>query len=126
MTPTYDDLVDEVKVLRTRLSDLTKTDEALKLTVALGLTPKQSQLLALLYQHDGPVSMDKIYGAVFQHDDGDGPEPKIIDVCICRIRAKVRGCGWPGQIITVRRARSLSPDLRAHIASILAPQAIAA
>lgn len=125
--PTYEDLVDEVRVLRERLAALTNPADATVLAAELGLRPKAAEILALLYRRGTALAISTIYDAVFQHSNGDGPEPRIVDVYFCRIRAQAKQQGWPGVIITHwGTGRSLSPELRAFIGGILEPRKAAA
>lgn len=122
MMPTYDDLLDEVQVLRQRLADLTEPDTAAKLAFSLRLTMTEAKVLAILLARDIALK-DAIYALAFQHDNGDGPIEKIVDVFICKIRKKARLGGWPGQIVTIwGKGYQMSPEMRVWLEGMMNPQ----
>lgn len=63
----------------------------------LGLTTKESRIITILRSRPGHVfPRDTLMNALyFDKPDGDWPEPKIIDVFICKLRRKIAptGCG---------------------------------
>lgn len=122
MMPTYDDLLDEVQVLRQRLAELAEPDAATKLAISLRLTGSEAKVLAILLSRD-IATKDAIYTLAFQHDNGDGPVEKIIDVFICKIRKKARLGGWPGQITTIwGKGYQMSPEMRTWLNGLMNPQ----
>lgn len=112
---TYEDLQDEVTVLRERLADLTSVNLSDRLRMLLGLTPQEGRVLAFL--HGRPEARKEvIYTACFERDNGDGPDIKILDVVVCRIRAKLAPIGLPGGIDTQWGiGYSMSPLMRAWL-----------
>lgn len=122
MMPTYDDLLDEVQVLRQRLAELAEPDTAAKLAASLRLSPAEARVLAIILSRDIALK-DAIYTLAFQHDNGDGPVEKIIDVFICKIRKKARLGGWPGQITTIwGKGYQMSPEMRTWLEGLMNPQ----
>lgn len=126
-TPSYDYLLDENRVLKERLAALTAPDATLRLHSALSLTPKEAKLLAVMLDSPEPLDKGRLYDLVFQYDNGDGPEVKIVDVVICKIRRKAEKGGWPGKIETLwGTGYRLSQELRLFLSSIAHPEAVAA
>lgn len=129
MTPSYDFLLEEVQILRKRLADLFEASEAAKLQTALGLTVKESEVVAALLNAPGALKKGVMYDLVFQHDNGDGPYIKIVDVVVCKVRKKAREGCWPGSIVTVwGTGYRLDEPMREFLQGIInpAPQEIAA
>lgn len=128
MTPSYEFLLEEVQILRKRLADLSGSSEAAKLQTALGLTVKESKVVSALLNAPGALDKGVMYDLVFQHDNGDGPFIKIVDVAVCKVRKKARDRCWPGSIITVwGTGYRLDEPMREFLQGILSPaQGIAA
>ncbi len=95
----YEDLEDEVAVLRQRLADVTNPDLAAKMRTIVRLSPQEAKVLAFLYQRS-PARKEVIYTACFERDNGEGPCLKIVDVVVCRIRFKMKAARVPGAIET--------------------------
>lgn len=101
MTPSYDFLVEENRVLRERLAELSGVPAAYRLRLKLGLTGQEAGLLAAILQAPDLISKRALYDAVFLRENGDGPYDEIINVVVCRVRKKAREAGWPGKILNV-------------------------
>jgi DNA-binding response OmpR family regulator len=117
----------EVARLRALVGELTASDRGVQLRGVLRLSPQEARLLALI-EAKGKASRDAIYGAIFEDIHGDGPELKIVDVIICKLRRKLREQNATGSIQTVWGwGYELSPELGAWLADLTAPrQALAA
>lgn len=58
-------------------------------------TKGESAVFAALRNAKGAVvSKEAVYDAVYGNDPDGGPEPKILDVFICKIRKKLVGSGY--------------------------------
>ncbi|HEY0920612.1 winged helix-turn-helix domain-containing protein [Devosia sp.] len=58
--------------------------------VWLGLTPQEGRVLGLLAKRER-ANRDQIYAALYStRPDADGPEMKIVDVFVCKLRKKLR------------------------------------
>ena len=116
MTPQIEDLQEQVRYLRGRISELTGTDDQItSFRASLGLMPRHAAVLALLVNTQRALRDEAIYGAVFEHDNGDGPQLQSVKVAICTIRAKVRALGAPERTIPVAfgtGSYSLTPEFR--------------
>lgn len=99
MMPSYEDLQAENAWLKAQIKDLTGVALTPILRAKLGISPQQANVLAVLTRApDRLVTRNTLYETVFQHDDGDGPGMKIIDVVMCKIRAAMARSGIPGSI----------------------------
>lgn len=66
-----------------------------------GFTSSEAQVLLCLFR-DMISSKEMIYNALYAMRDENGSvEPKIIDVFVCKIRAKLRKKGWSCVINTI-------------------------
>lgn len=90
-----------------------------------GLTKREAKIVAVLAVK-GSASKENIYDAVYgMHLGGKPPEPKIIDVFICKIRAKlclhgirigtVWGAGYSMTAEHVAKLRALVPIARPQL-----------
>ena len=124
MTPTYDDLQEQVRYLRGRIEDLTGTeDQVTRLRASLGLMPRHAAVLALLVNTNRGLRDEAIYNAVFEHANGDGPTMGTVKVAISTIRSKVRALGAPERTIPVAfgtSSYSLTPEFREWLSDRLA------
>jgi two-component system cell cycle response regulator CtrA len=68
--------------------------------VELGLTPNEAVVLGVLMARD-VATKDAIHTALYGLEIDGGAEPKIVDVFICKIRAKLRRAGLTDAITTV-------------------------
>jgi DNA-binding response OmpR family regulator len=57
-------------------------------------------LLFVVKRGEAMARKMSIYTAVFERPDGT-PEPKIVDVIVCKVRRKLAGVGGDGLIATV-------------------------
>lgn len=98
-------LRDQVEHLKFMLAEITTpAPEWLALAYRLGvaLTQQEARVLGALMRHTRqPVTREALLGAiVWDRGDADEPDIKIVDVYICKVRAKLRGKGV-GAIETV-------------------------
>lgn len=123
MTAREDELQAQVDYLKELVDELTRVTAVPALQGALGITNKQARLLLVLTKRANfAVSKETVYRAVFEHENGDGPENKIMDVVLCRLRTALRDANAPGEIVTIRAAGWKStPDLTAWVRSITNP-----
>lgn len=56
------------------------------------LTASEARVFAVLVKSD-LVTKDKIFAALYSQRHDDSPEPKIIDIFVCKLRAKVKPFG---------------------------------
>lgn len=59
---------------------------------ALGLSPKEERLVAALFRR-GRLTREGAWTAMYYDSSGDYPEPKIVDVLLCRVRKKLKPFG---------------------------------
>lgn len=118
MTPTYDDLQEQVRYLREKLDGVTGTaDHKTSLRHAFGLSPKQAATLALLMGATRPVSTTAIYLNVFERDCGDGPNLDSVKVCLSQLRRRFADFKAPGGISNAygTGCYTIAPELRAWV-----------
>lgn len=96
----------EVETLRETVADLTYRLELLTESFAsfdlhgldtLKLTRLESALVKILHDNLGkPITKERLHSAIYamRVTDAEVPEPKIIDVFICKIRRKLSGSPW--------------------------------
>lgn len=86
----------EVAWLRDRLREANAEDSAAVLMGACGLTPEEASLLAILWRRSpAVVRKAALFDLLFGDRLDGGPEPKILDVVVCKVRRKVEilaGC----------------------------------
>lgn len=63
--------------------------------------PDQQFRLLLMLAKRGSARREALYEQVFQGLDEDGPEPKIIDVQICKLRQSLASIGAGGIVKTI-------------------------
>lgn len=69
--------------------------------VDAGFTATESQFLILFFG-DSVVTKEKAMSSLYSVRSADEiPEPKILDVMVCKIRAKLRKLGWDASIKTI-------------------------
>lgn len=104
---TGSDLEAEVEHLRYLLTELTSPPpEWCEQITAWGLTRCQGAILSVLMKSKGQVvGREKLLAAVIwaQRRQDDGPEIKVVDVQVCKIRQMLRKMGAPFSIRTVHR-----------------------
>jgi len=123
MTPTIEDLQEQVRDLRERLNGVTGTVEAHdQFRHAFGISPKQARTLALLMRATRPVTTTAIYLNVFERDCGDGPDLASVKVCLSQLRRRLQEFNAPGRISNAYGTGSytMSPELRAWVAERVA------
>lgn len=86
----YDAALEEIEMLRHKLGIAANSDRLHQLQSCFHLTGREGKLLCLLYDKGGAVAskegvMDALYGGM------DEPEIKIVDVFVCKVRAKIGG-----------------------------------
>lgn len=82
----------------------------------IDLSPSQYEILEMLAMNRlGAVTKDQIMGQLYGVDEG--PDPRVIDVFICKIRASLQAAGAADNIIQTMRGRgfSLHVDARDEI-----------
>lgn len=129
MTPTIEDLQEQVAYLKERLGRLTGSpDQHEALRIEFGLSPKQAGTLALMLNTGRPISTETIYANVFEHHDGGGPDTPIVRVCVSQLRRKLESFKAPPGISSAygTGCYQMTPDLRAWVQARLQPREIAA
>jgi DNA-binding response OmpR family regulator len=115
MEPKKEELEDQNELLRRQLSELMGTDKELGALMALkhGMTHTLAQMLHILVKRAPAVISRGTFHTLMYGDRSDGgPEPKIFDVRIARIRACLKKIKCPGKIETVWYAGyRADPDL---------------
>lgn len=80
------------------------------------MSPQEASLLTFLFERS-PARKEAIYGAVFEHANGDGPCIKIVDVIVSRLRRKLALSNVPGAIETQwGSGYSMSAPMRSWLA----------
>lgn len=64
------------------------------------LTKSEFDTLAFIAKREGPVRKLSVYTVVFEREDGT-PEPKIVDVIVCKVRRRLAEIGAGGLIKTL-------------------------
>lgn len=65
---------------------------AIALPLEWGLTPTESRMISALYARL-ECSKDQLLAAMYRNDGRDEPEIKIVDVLVCKARAKMKRFG---------------------------------
>lgn len=83
------------------------------MSVGHGITHRQASILGILIKRaPAIVSRDSLHLLIYGERDDGGPEPKIFDIHVSRIRKLMRRAGIPGRIVTVVNAGyKADPDL---------------
>lgn len=96
----------ELETLRQTVADLTHrlellTDPFVSFDLqgldSIGLTRHEAALVKILHDHVGKaITKERLHGAIYamRVTDAEVPEPKIIDVFVCKIRRKLSGTPW--------------------------------
>ena len=96
MTPTYEDLQEQVRYLRDQLADVTGKDLAASIRAVTGLTFRQSRVVAMLYSCPGVVSTEALYdGAIADPATGEGPSTGTLRAHISMARKVMLAAGAP-------------------------------
>lgn len=121
MTAREEELLAENAYLKERVEELTCVAAIPALCSALRLAPQQAKMLLVLTRRANfPISRETVYRAVFEHDNGDGPEVKIMDIVICNLRRVLRRERAPGSIDTVwGQGWKTTPELTAWVRAIV-------
>jgi DNA-binding response OmpR family regulator len=113
------ELEDEVELLKQQLNALTGSSQELGVLMALrhGMTNRLAVMLFILVKRAPAVISRSTFHSVIYGDRSDGgPEPKIFDVHISRLRGILRRLRCPGKIETVWNAGyRASPELVAWV-----------
>jgi DNA-binding response OmpR family regulator len=108
-------LEEENELLRQQLAALTGTDQELGALMALkhGMTQRTATILYILVRRaPAVVSRLSLHSIFYGHQADGGPDPKIFDIHISRIRAILKRVGCKGKIETVWHAGyRASPEL---------------
>jgi DNA-binding response OmpR family regulator len=100
-------LEDRVVLLSQQLEAIVGSDEELGVLMSLrhGITQKQAWVLHVLVKKaPAYVSLKTLHTLMYGDRDDGGPEPKIFNVHVSRLRAALRRLNCPGKIDTVWRA----------------------
>lgn len=100
-------LEEENELLRQQLSALTGTSQELGALMALrhGMTQRLATMLFILVKRAPAVVSRSAFHSIMYGDRSDGgPDPKIFDIHISRLRATLKRLGCPGKIDTVWHA----------------------
>lgn len=101
MNAVVEKLEAENAYLKEQVAQLTGVARIPALQSRLGLSPQQAKLLSVLTaKANRLVSRDALYRSVLEHDNGDGPIVKALDVVLCKVRHALRRHEAPGQIET--------------------------
>lgn len=108
-------LLEEVELLRQQLGALTGSSQELGVLMALkhGMTHRLATILYILVKRAPAVVSRSTFHQIIYGDRPDGgPEPKIFDIHVSRLRALFRRIEAPGKIETVWHAGyKASPEL---------------
>lgn len=113
---TIDELRDEIRDLKKAFAG----SEWVMPTKYLGLTGGEADLLRLFYSNRGKVvTKSGMYVALYSDREPDrSPDPKIIDVFVCKLRAKLQR--WDIKIETVwGTGYYITPEMAARLDSVL-------
>ena len=101
------ELEDKIELLTQQLSAVTGSSQELGVLMAVGhgMTHRLALLLHILVRRAPAVISRSTFHSIIYGDRADGgPEPKIFDVHISRLRALLKRVGSPGKIETVWNA----------------------
>lgn len=120
MEPSREQLLeDEIELLKQQLSALTGSSQELGVLMAIrhGMTARLATMLFILVKRAPAVVSRSAFHTVIYSDRIDGgPDPKIFDVHISRLRALLTRIKCPGRIETVWNAGyRASPELAAWV-----------
>lgn len=128
--PTYEDLQEQVRDLRRRITDITGENIAGAIRAVTGLTFKQSSIVAMLYACPGVVANGAIYDTVLADPaTGEGPDLQTLKAHISMARSVLKKAGAPE--LTIRHDFNfgyyLTTEFRAWLkARLEAPEMAAA
>jgi len=101
------ELEDEIEIMRQQIEALTGTSKELGVLMALrhGMTRRLAIMLFVLVNRSPALVSRQAFHTVFYGDrDDGGPDPKIFNVHISRLRDLLERVGCPGKIDTVWNA----------------------
>lgn len=102
---TREQLEDEVTLLREQIRAVTGESRELGVLMAQGMTQRQATILFILLKRaPAVVSRQTLHILLYGDRTDGGPEPKIFDVQVSRIRYVLRREGCSGKIETVWNA----------------------
>ena len=119
-----------IELLETRIRQLEDRIDALETAlglnviphVGLGLTQAEARIFGMLLERDAVTREQLMIGLYATRPDGEIPEPKIIDVMVCKLRRKlsrfnigintIRGQGYRIDLAGKMRAQALIGDKR--------------
>ena len=108
-------LEDEIQLLRQQVAALTGSSQELGVLMGIkhGMSHRMAIMLFVLVKRAPAVVSKTAFHTVIYGDRSDGgPEPKIFNVHISRLRALLKRVGCPGKIETVWNAGfRASPEL---------------
>ncbi len=108
-------LEDEIQLLRQQVAALTGSSQELGVLMGIkhGMSHRMALMLFVLVKRAPAVVSKTAFHTVIYGDRSDGgPEPKIFNVHISRLRALLKRVGCPGKIETVWNAGfRASPEL---------------
>jgi DNA-binding response OmpR family regulator len=102
MTPAerIEQLETENAYLKDQLADLRGDAFQAGIRMVIGATGQQADLAAVLYRNVGKVvRKTALWDQVFAYRNGDGPEMRIVDVQVCKLRQKLKALGAPPGVI---------------------------
>lgn len=110
----------EVAFLKDQVAELCGATQIIALREAFGLSDKQGRILALLFRSGRTVTLEAIYGQVFQYANGDGPDSQIVRAVISKLRQRLRAFKAPGSILSVYgTGYRITPELESWISARL-------
>ena len=123
MTLREEELQEQIQYLKMQIEELTSVAAVPALCGAIGVSPQQAKMLLVLTRRANfMISKETVYRAVFEHENGDGPVWKIMDVALCNLRRVLRRVNAPGRIETLHgQGWKSTPDLTAWVRSIVSP-----
>lgn len=109
--------------LKEQVEELTGVAAVPAICARLGLSHQQARMLLVLTRRANMLTTKAaVYRAVFEHENGDGPADKIMDIVLCRVRQVLRKMEAPGRIETVwGHGWKATPELTAWVRAIVNP-----
>jgi len=109
------ELEDQVELLQQQLTSLTGSSQQIGVLVALrhGMTNRMATILSILVNRSPAlVSRNTLHQLLFGHAEDGGPDPRIFNVYMTRLRKILKRVKAEGKIDTVWNAGfRASPDL---------------
>lgn len=102
MSAREEQLEAQVAYLKEQIDALTNVAAIPAIRAALRITDRQARMLAILTRRANMLTThDSLYRAMFEGENGDGPQGHIVSVYLCHVRAALRDAKAPGKIHTV-------------------------